>query len=62
MAWSVRGPLARHFPTIDDIMIDLLLYRIRKNIPYGAATLVRPAAGKQYEAKGDVCLDECAEC
>ena len=56
-------PLARHLPTIvvDDIMADPLVYGMLKNVPQGAATTVWAAVGKEWEGKGGLYPEECAE-
>lgn len=58
---GILTPLARYLPTIDDIKADPLIYGMMKDAHQGAATTVWAAVAKEWEGKGGVYLDECAE-
>lgn len=58
---GILTPLARHLPTTDDIKADPVLSAFLKDSGQGAATTVWAAVAKEWEGKGGVYLDECAE-
>ncbi|KAI1423860.1 short chain dehydrogenase [Xylaria sp. FL1777] len=58
---GIITPLARHLPTTADILADPLISVFLQNAAQGAATTVWGAVAKEWEGKGGVYLDECAE-
>ncbi|KAI0516982.1 short chain dehydrogenase [Xylaria bambusicola] len=58
---GILTPLLRHLPSTDYIHADKELSATLKNPSQGAATTVWAAVAKEWEGKGGVYLDECAE-
>ncbi|KAI1359660.1 short chain dehydrogenase [Xylaria arbuscula] len=58
---GILTPLIRYMPSTDYIWSDPALVAFMKNPSQGAATTVWAAVAKEWEGKGGVYLDECAE-